>query len=112
VTQLLREAYQATMGKTMQLLLEEKTEMMCWAAKGVKTKQTASRLGFSVRVICMHLSVLKSLPLNATPPQLDLGPNKTKRTQNLRLKNYICKKNLFKSARELKNDVQGCVMFP
>jgi hypothetical protein len=57
----------------------------------------------------MHLSVLKSLPPNATPPPPKARsgrPSKTNFRQDLRLKRYV-EKFPFKSARELKNEVQG-----
>jgi hypothetical protein len=82
---------------------------MYWAAEGVKTKQIATRLGHSKRAIRMHHCVLKSLPPNATlpPPKAGSGrPSKTNLIQDLRLKKYV-KKFPFKSARELKNKVQG-----
>jgi DNA-binding NarL/FixJ family response regulator len=63
-----KKASNMAMGKAKQLSLEEKNKIMCWAAEGVKTKQIATRLGCSERAIRMHLSVLKSLLPNATPP--------------------------------------------
>ncbi len=56
-----------------------------------------------------HLSVLKKLPPNASPPlpKARSGrPSKTSKTQDHRLKAYV-EKYLFKSARQLKNEVVG-----
>jgi hypothetical protein len=55
----------------------------------------------------MHLNILKSLPLNATPlwPKARSGhPSKTNLIQDLRVKNCV-EKFPFKSVRELKNEV-------
>ncbi len=75
----------------------------------MKTKEIASRLGRSERVVRIHLSVLKKLPPNAPPPPpkpRSGRPSKTSKTQDQRLKAYV-EKYLFKSARQLKNEVVG-----
>jgi hypothetical protein len=93
------------MGKGKQFSTEEKSKIKCWGEIGIKSKEIAARLGRRERVVWIHLSVLKKLPPNASPPPPKARsghPSKTSKTQDQRLKAYV-EKYPFKSARQLKN---------
>ncbi len=75
----------------------------------MKTKEITARLGRSERAVLIHLSVLKKLSPNASPPPPKArsgSPSKTSKTEDQRLKAYV-EKYLFRSARQLKNEVVG-----
>ena len=88
------------MGKRKQFSTEEKSKVMCWGEMEIKSKEIAARLGHRERAFWIHLSVLKKLPPNASPPPPKARsgrPSKTSKTLDQRLKAYV-KKYLFKSA--------------
>ncbi len=98
------------MGKRKQFSTEEKSKIMCWGEIGIKSKEIAARLGRRKRAFWIHLSVLKKLPPNASPPPPKARSGRTSntsKTQDQRLKAYV-KKYPFKSAQQLKNEVIGC----
>jgi hypothetical protein len=92
-------------GKRKQFSTEEKSKVMCWGENGIKSKEIAARLGRRERAFWIHLSVLKKLPPNASPPppKARFGrPSNTSKTQDQGLKASV-KKYPFKSAQQLKN---------
>jgi hypothetical protein len=97
------------MGKRKQFSTEEKSKVMCWGGIGIKSKEIAARLGRRERAFWIHLSVLKKLPPNGSPPPPKARsgrPSNTSKTQDQRLKAYV-NKYPFKSAQQLKNEVVG-----
>jgi hypothetical protein len=98
-----------TMQKGKQFSTEEKSKIMCWGGFGINSKEIAAKLGRRERAVWNHLSVLKKLPPNASPPPPKARsgrPIKTSKTQDQRLKAYV-EKYLFKSAQQLKNEMVG-----
>ncbi len=94
-------------GKRKQFSTEEKSKVMCWGEIGIKSKEIAARLGRREKAFWIHLSVLKKLPPNASPPPPKARsgrPSDTSKTQDQRLKAYV-KKYSFKSDQQLKNEV-------
>ena len=57
-----------TMRKGKQFSTEEKSKIMCWGEIGKNSKEIAARMGRRERAVRNHLSVLKKLPPNASPP--------------------------------------------
>jgi hypothetical protein len=96
------------MRKGKQFSTEEKSKIMCWGEIRINRKEIAARLGRRERAVRNHLSVLKKLLPNALPPPKARSgrPIKTSKTQDQRLNAYV-EKYLFKSARQLKNEVAG-----
>ncbi len=91
------------MWKEKQFLTEDKSKIMCWGEIRIKSKEIAARLGRRERAVWIHLSVLKKLPPNASPPPPKARsgrPSKTSKAQDQRLKAYV-EKYPFKSARQL-----------
>jgi hypothetical protein len=98
-----------TMQKGKQFSTEEKSKIMCWGEIGINSKEIAARMGRRERAVRNHLSVLKKLPPNASPPPPKARsgrPIKTSKTQDQRPKAYV-EKYLFKWARQRKNEVVG-----
>jgi hypothetical protein len=86
---------------------------MCWGEIRIKNKEIVARLGPRERAVWIHLSVLKKLPPNGSPPppKARFGhPSKTSKAQDQRLKAYV-EKYPFKSVRQLKNEVVGWADF-
>ncbi len=82
---------------------------MCWGGIRIKNKEIVARLGPRERADWIHLSVLKQLPPNGSPPppKARFGrPSKISKAQDQRLKAYV-EKYPFKSVRQLKNEVVG-----
>ncbi len=97
------------MQKGKQFSTEEKSKIMCWGEIGINSKEIAARMGRRERAVRNHLSVLKKLPPNASPPPPKARsgrPIKTSKTQDQRPKAYV-EKYLFKWARQRKNEVVG-----
>jgi hypothetical protein len=96
-------------GKRKQFSTEEKSKVMCWEENRIRSKEIAARLGIRERAFWIHLSVLKKLLPDASPPlpKARSGrPSNTSKTQDQRLKAHV-KKYPFKSAQQLKNEVVG-----
>ena len=82
---------------------------MCWGEIGIKSKEIAARLGRRERAVWIHLSVLKKLLPNASPPapKAKSGcPSNISKTQYQRLKAYVNKYPV-KLAQQLKNEAVG-----
>ncbi len=93
------------MGKRKQFSTEEKSKVMCWGEIRIKSKEIAARLGRRERADWIHLSVLKKLPPNGSPPPPKARSGRpSKASQDQRLKAYV-EKYPFKLARQLKNQV-------
>jgi hypothetical protein len=86
---------------------------VCWGEIRIKSKEIVARLGRRERAVWIHLSVLKKLPPNGSPPPPKARsghPSKASKAQDQRLKAYVEKYPL-KSARQLKNQVVGWADF-
>ncbi len=82
---------------------------MCWGEIGIKSKEIGARPGGRERAFWIHLSVLKKLPPNASPPAPKARsgcPSNTSKTQYQRLKAYVNKYPV-KLAQQLKNKAVG-----
>jgi hypothetical protein len=65
---------QMAMGRKSDISLEEKIKIGCWAEEGVKTAETAARLGRHPAAVCKHIVLFKKMPKNTLPP-----PTKTRK---------------------------------
>jgi len=104
-----KKEYFIAMGKRKQFSTEEKSKVMCWGEIGIKSKEIGARPGRRERAFWIHLSVLKKLPPNASPPAPKARsgcPSNTSKTQDQRLKAYVNKYPV-KLAQQLKTEAVG-----
>jgi hypothetical protein len=104
-----KKEYFIAMGKRKQSSTEEKSKVMCWGEIGIKSREIGARPGRRERAFWIHLSVLKKLPPNASPPAPKARsgcPSNTSKTLDQRLKAYV-NKYPDKLAQQLKNEAVG-----
>ncbi len=101
--------HQKAMGRKKDISPEEKAKVIAWLQEGMKTTEVAACLSHAPSAIRKHIAVLKTLPLTAPPPPAKKRTDrKRKVTTNMKVRmGLFVKRNPFKTARELRNEVFG-----